>query len=71
VNDHDSAESSATISTVALAAGGVAFVSGAVWFLLAPAHDAPGEPASTGATSLRAVPAVGPSGGALLVSGSF
>jgi len=71
LNDHDSAESSATVSTVAFAAGGVALAAGAVWFLLAPAHDAPREPASAGAASLRAVPAVGPSSGGLLVSGSF
>jgi hypothetical protein len=68
VTDHDSATSSATVSTIAFAAGGAALAAGAILWLTAPHAEA----ARTSTTSsLRVVPVAGPGGTAMLVTGSF
>jgi hypothetical protein len=61
-NDHDSAQSSATMSTVFFVAGGIAAAGGAVLWITAPSRRT---------TGLRAVPSVSARGAGLDLSGSF
>lgn len=68
VTDHDSASSSATLSTIAFAAGGALLAAGAVlWFTTPHSEDA--KPVTTG--TIRLLPTAGPSGAALLLTGGF
>ena len=63
VNDHDSAVSAATVSTVAFIGGGVLVAAGAVlWFT---------APKARPQTGLRIVPSVGANGAGLTLAGGF
>lgn len=67
VTDHDSATSSATISTVALTAGGAALVAGAIVFFSAPSSGVQ----TPRAVGLVAAPDLEPGGGGLTLLGQF
>lgn len=66
LNDHSTAVTDGTVSTVAFVAGGALLVGGVVLFLAAP--HGPTQPASTG---LVIAPSVGPASGGLCVRGEF
>jgi hypothetical protein len=68
VTDHDSATTSATISTVAFIAGAAALAGGAVLWFTAPRTESP-PAATTG--RVRVAPGVGPSSAGVLVMGVF
>ncbi|MGD0526563.1 MAG: hypothetical protein ABSE49_15555 [Polyangiaceae bacterium] len=68
VTDHDSASSSATISTIAFVAGGALLAAGGVLWLTTP-HTDDAKPAMTSTIGL--LPAAGPGGAGLFVTGGF
>jgi len=73
VQDHDSALSLATVSTVTFVIGGAALAGATLLLLLSPSRSA--EAATAPATSLRVIPSVGPGlavrGGTMTVGGVF
>jgi hypothetical protein len=68
VSDHDSATSSALVSTIAFAAAGAAIAGGAVLWFTAPRTESMAG-ATTG--SLRVVPGAGPASAGVLLLGEF
>jgi len=68
VSDHDSATTSATLATIAFAAGGAALAAGGVLWFTAPRSES-GRSATT--SSVRLAPGVGPGSASLVVTGVF
>jgi hypothetical protein len=68
VRDHDSATSSAMISTIAFAAGAVGIAAGAVLWVTSPSAEAAG---SAPRVSVRVAPAAGPKSAGVVVGGAF